>query len=648
LIGRKSLPALVLIIGFAMTGAAAWVADVYLERAEAAQAARRTEGATSAVRLALDRVATAVRAVRAMYAADIVTSDQFVRFARTLTRTQTIRTLGFYRRVQDASREAYERRFSTEPAATLGIWERDASSNPVRAEKRSNYFVVESGYVAGDSQPLYGLDIASDPERRAEIERALQRFELVASGEVRFPSGRGTGVLLYDPVLDRENSVLGVATATLTVDQLEQTASRVSGVIGISVDIGEALPSSEAEQEDERASADGTRRTFSLGGRSWSVTVAPAAEEANVRRWMLALIIGLGLTSTVAILAFTVSMSQTVEVTSARARLRAMLDGLGPLAWLLAPDGTVLNANRAATAAFGVDEADMLGRPFWDLLTAQRGKAESDRIHDAIKGAAAGKDARFDFSIGDDDDRHVFDLWIRCKELTGNLVASAVDVTPRYESEQAQLLLMRELDHRIKNTLQVIQAVIRRTAKAQRTVEGFERSLLGRVGAMSRAHELLAEEKWLGANVTTLVRQETQSFDAGGNAIRAAGPGLRLNPKAALAIGLAMHELGTNASKYGALSSPQGNVEIVWSVDRSSDEPELVLTWRETGGPPVREPEHRGFGSMLIERSIAYELDGNASVEFRKEGLVCTIRVPLRTIRPFATDVPEQTAAAAE
>jgi PAS domain S-box-containing protein len=649
LIGRKSLPALVLVIGFAVTGAAAWVADVYLAGAEAGQAARRTEGATSAVRLALDRVATAVRAVRAMYAADLVTSDQFTRFARTLTRTQTIRTLGFYRRVGEASREAYEQRFTTEPAASLGIWERDASGNPVPAEDRPNYFVIESGFISDGSQPSYGFDVASDPERRAEIERALQRFELVASGEMRFsPGDRATGMLLYDPVLDREGSVLGVATATLTMDQLEQTATRVSGVIGISVEIGDALPSGEAEQEDERASAEGTRRTFSLGGRSWTVTVAPATEQANVRRWILALIIGLGLTSTVAILAFLVSMSQTAEVTSARARLRAMLDGLGPLAWLLGPDGTVLNANRAATAAFGMEEADMLGRPFWELLTGDRGKADTEQIRDAIRGAAAGNDARFDFSIGDDDDRHVFDLWIRCKELTGNLVASAVDVTPRYESEQAQLLLMRELDHRIKNTLQVIQAVIRRTAKAQRTVEGFERSLLGRVGAMSRAHELLAEEKWLGANVTTLVRQETQSFDAGGNAINASGPGLRLNPKAALAIGLAMHELGTNASKYGSLSSPQGTVDISWSVDRSGAEPELVLRWQETGGPPVREPEHRGFGSMLIERSIAYELDGNATVEYRREGLICTIRAPLRTIRPFAADAPEAAAAAAE
>ena len=104
-----------------------------------------------------------------------------------------------------------------------------------------------------------------------------------------------------------------------------------------------------------------------------------------------------------------------------------------------------------------------------------------------------------------------------------NLVASAVDITGRHEGEQTQRLLMRELDHRMKNTLQVIQAVIRRTARAQASVDVFERSLLGRVGAMSRAHDLLAEERWLGAEMNTVVTQEVSSFDAGG-AISTSGP----------------------------------------------------------------------------------------------------------------------------
>ncbi|HMN85286.1 MAG TPA: sensor histidine kinase, partial [Bauldia sp.] len=157
------------------------------------------------------------------------------------------------------------------------------------------------------------------------------------------------------------------------------------------------------------------------------------------------------------------------------------------------------------------------------------------------------------------------------------------------------------------------------------------------VNAMARAHELLAQERWLGADIRTIVDQETRTFDTGG-AIAASGPARRINPKAALSIALAMHELGTNASKYGALSAPGGRVAVDWRIEAEEAEPRLVLTWTESGGPPVQPPKERGFGSMLIERSIAYELDGEAAVDYRREGIVCRIAIPLRTIAPFASD----------
>lgn len=643
---QRSVAALVLLVGLGLTATATWFADRYLGRVEAAQSALQTESAASAVRLALDRVAIAVRAVRSMYAADYVTADQFTRFARTLTSSQTIAGLGFYRRVAGSNRAEYEKRFSEGPGATLGIWEIDATGNPVRAPDRPFYYVVESGYRADGSAPAYGLDGATLAGQGDIITTALQRFELIASSELTFPFSHSRGIVLLDPVVDRNGEVVGVATASLTLPQLTETAQRVSGVEGVAIVVGDPLTAKDLEGKGEFVSADGDSRAFNLGGRSWTVTHGPTIVETSFRHWVLALIVGLGLTSTIALLALIVSQHKTAEVIRTRTRLKGMLDGLGPLAMLLSPQGKILNANRAATTAFGRSESDMVGRPFWDVVADPAGLADLQRLREAIKDAAAGKDVRFDFSIERDDERHIFDLWIRCKELTGNLVVSAVDVTARYESEQAQLLLMRELDHRIKNTLQVIQAVIRRTAKAQTTVEDFERSLLGRVGAMSRAHELLADGRWLGANVHTLVRQETQSFDVGSGAIRAEGQNLRLNPKAALALALAIHELGTNASKYGALSSPQGVVDITWKVDRSGREPVLVIRWEESNGPEVQEPQRRGFGSMLIERSIAYELEGNTSVEYRREGLVCTIAIPLRTVGPLMADqLPARAAA---
>jgi two-component sensor histidine kinase len=275
----------------------------------------------------------------------------------------------------------------------------------------------------------------------------------------------------------------------------------------------------------------------------------------------------------------------------------------------------------------------MLRHPFEELL-ASGDDDDKERLHHAIAAAGRGEDARFDMKLESSEGRQVFDVWIRRKELTGNLVASAVDVTDRYEAEETQRLLMRELDHRMKNTLQVIQAIIRRTATTQASIAKFEEALLGRVGAMSRAHDLLANERWHGADITAVVRQETEHL-GGQRAVTAAGPHIRLNPKAALSLALVIHELGTNAVKYGSLSATGGKVEITWNIDRSQREPRLMLTWQESNGPAVLPATHRGFGSLLIERSIAYELDGTAQLNYRSEGLICVISAPLRAVRPF-------------
>jgi two-component sensor histidine kinase len=137
--------------------------------------------------------------------------------------------------------------------------------------------------------------------------------------------------------------------------------------------------------------------------------------------------------------------------------------------------------------------------------------------------------------------------------------------------------------------------------------------------------------------MNTIITREVGSFDTGG-AIQADGPRIRLNPRAALSIALAVHELGTNASKYGALSVPEGKVAVTWQIDRVGKEPTLTLTWRESGGPEVSPPTSKGFGSTLIERSIAYELEGEASLDYRPEGLVCVIAIPLRMLRPFVDE----------
>ncbi len=634
----------VVIVGIGLTAVAGGISYRAYRHAEIQQTVSRADNAASAVRLALDRAALAVRAVKAMYAADWVTPNQFVRFARTLMTSEGIRSLEFDRKVELKDRASYEHGLSQEQAGSLGIWQYAADGKPERAPDRPVYFVREAANYLHGSTPAIGFDVASLARRADLIDQSISTFDLVVSNAVRFRNGGGSGVLLIIPALDRAGSIVGVATATITFDELSTVAALASGAYGLHVAVGVDEPAAATAPRqastESGAAALPNKRVFSFGGETWTVTVPIAASGDPLGAWLVVLVVGAGLATTAAVAAYLIGLGKTAEIAAGRTRLLRMLDGLGPLAWLLKPDGTVIHANRTASAELNRPEADIVGQPFWNLPLD--GDAELERIRTAVAHTARGEDARFDLVLGDDTaGQRVFDLWLRPlgspSDAPTDIVASAVDITDRHESEQTQRLLMRELDHRMKNTLQVIQAVIRRTARAQGSIAMFERSLLGRVGAMSRAHDLLAEERWLGAEMSSVIRREVSSFDTGG-AITADGPRLRLNPRAALSIALVIHELGTNAAKYGALSLPEGRIALTWERDRSGEEPTITLRWQEMGGPEVSPPHRRGFGSMLIENSIAYELEGRAQIDYRRDGLVCVITMPLRMLRPFVDD----------
>ncbi len=638
---RDVVTTIVVIVGIALTAVAGFVSYRSYRYAEMQQTSFKADNAASAARLALDRVALSVRAVRAMYAADWVTPDQFVRFARTLMGSEGIRSLEFDRKVEQSNRAVYEKSLTSEEGRTLGIWQYGPDGKPERAPERPVYYVREAvNHLSGGSPPA-GLDVASIAPRAALIKDAIATFDLLASRPVTFNDNSGEGVILIVPALDRSGSIVGVATATMTFSELATVAALASGARGVTIAVGVDEPGAAPSPGRPPGTVDPDHpntRTFAFGGRTWTVSVPPTAGDP-IAAWLVVLVVGAGLATTAAIAAYLLGLGKTAEIAEARAQLLRMLDGLGPLAWLLKPDGTVVHANRTASATLGRSEDEIVGQPFWALPLHGDQDTELKRVRSAVARAARGEDARFDLMLTDEDDtQRVFDVWIRplgnAAEPQVNLVASAVDITGRHEGEQTQRLLMRELDHRMKNTLQVIQAVIRRTARAQASVEVFERSLLGRVGAMSRAHDLLAGERWLGAEMNEVITQEIGSFDTGG-AITAAGPRLRLNPRAALSIALVIHELGTNASKYGALSLPEGKVAVTWQADRSGTEPTITLRWLESGGPPVSPPSNKGFGSMLIESSIAYELEGRANLDYRPDGLVCVISIPLRMLRPF-------------
>jgi PAS domain S-box-containing protein len=205
------------------------------------------------------------------------------------------------------------------------------------------------------------------------------------------------------------------------------------------------------------------------------------------------------------------------------------------------------------------------------------------------------------------------------------------DISERKRAEEHQGLLMAEIDHRAKNLLATIQAMVMLTKAHARSVGDYAETLIGRLHAMARAHDLLARDKWSGAGLHELIRNEFAAYvGADGGALRLRGEDVLLTPRAAQTLSLALHELTTNAAKYGALSVAGGKVEIATSIEQTANGRTLQLRWCEAGGPAVTPPERQGFGSVLIERGIAHDLDGSTSLAFETSGVRCEIRLPLR------------------
>jgi two-component sensor histidine kinase len=206
---------------------------------------------------------------------------------------------------------------------------------------------------------------------------------------------------------------------------------------------------------------------------------------------------------------------------------------------------------------------------------------------------------------------------------------AASDVTARKHYEERLKLLVDELNHRVKNTLASVQSIAMQTLRNAATVTDGRRALEDRLVALAKAHDVLTREHWEGASIQEVVRSALSAYRAEGARDRVSvdGVNIRLLPKAALALSMALHELATNAAKYGALSNSSGRISLSWQV-RSAAIPMFAFRWAERGGPPVEEPRRRGFGSRLIEHGLARDIVGNIELSFRREGLICTIEAP--------------------
>jgi PAS domain S-box-containing protein len=221
------------------------------------------------------------------------------------------------------------------------------------------------------------------------------------------------------------------------------------------------------------------------------------------------------------------------------------------------------------------------------------------------------------------------------RDKNGDIVqyfASFVDLTKHKDELIQSRMLIDELNHRVKNTLATAQSIVWQALRTNSDPNVIRASIESRLLALSLSHDLLTRENWKSAGLLDVVHNALEPFGvSGGRAerIMIKGKNIRFPPQAALALGIAFNELATNAMKYGALSNEKGSILIEWKIEQTSEGGRLILHWQEKNGPPVTPPSHKGFGSGVIERGLAHELQGIARLDYRPEGLVCTMSIPV-------------------
>ena len=265
----------------------------------------------------------------------------------------------------------------------------------------------------------------------------------------------------------------------------------------------------------------------------------------------------------------------------------------------------------------GKSREELLGRPFWEAFPQTRGTVFEETFRRAVREQTTASIEAFYPPL---------DSWfdIRAYPSGDGLSIYFLDIGMRKKAEMHRELLVKELNHRVKNTLSVVQGLALQTFKRPDVPAAATKAFENRLTALAAAHNLLTRSNWGDTSLAELASETLQATWGDDARIHLEGPPVILQPKQAVTLAMALHELCTNAIKYGALSTTTGHVELRWNV-LGEPEPRLRLVWQESGGPPVELPRRRGFGSRMVLQALAQEFECEVTMDFQPEGLVCTI-----------------------
>ena len=308
---------------------------------------------------------------------------------------------------------------------------------------------------------------------------------------------------------------------------------------------------------------------------------------------------------------------------ASHAQMQEILESISDAFYAIDADNCFTYVNNRAEVLWNRPRAELVGQLIWDVFDRP---PESEIRQAHSRAAVEGQVQRLEYFSPE------LRAWVESSIYPSPTGLSVFfrDITERHRNEQRRQLMVNELNHRVKNSLAVVQGIASQTLRAASNLQQARDDLTARLVALARAHDLLTHESWEGADLGEVVRATLEAgLGVARRQVNIAGPRLRLSPNAALSLALALHELATNAIKYGGLSVEDGKATVKWSIGVPDDSNQglrtLELTWIEQGGPQVVRPTRRGFGSRLLERGLAAELHGRVELNFPPEGVTCRI-----------------------
>lgn len=313
--------------------------------------------------------------------------------------------------------------------------------------------------------------------------------------------------------------------------------------------------------------------------------------------------------------------------------LREILDAQLEMVCRYRADGTILFVNRAYANSLNRDPAELTGANLWQFVTGDdqsHVRGMLDRL--TLEEPELTIENRFETAGGPR-----WMLWRNhALEFDANgqwsiAQSTAIDITERRQLEEQLELLVGELNHRVKNTLMVVQAMAYQTFRGADVPSVPVKKFNGRLAALSGAHDSLSRANWAGAPFVEIVRQGLVICGHEGERVATGGPEVMLPVNATVSLVMVLHELATNAMKYGALSSDRGRIDVRWDVDERDGW--VVIRWQEQGGPPVAPPSRKGFGSRLLTDAVPRQLSGEVELDYKETGLQCRIAIPLTMAR---------------